>query len=111
MDFRQPEYVLSKYGIKIKKCCATCIHRHPESEARRICDAGEGLVRPSDVCSNYEIIQKIVNNAGKADGRIRKKDFLMYVLDYPRNHDMRREKSVDDIIEEYESEYGSRFII
>ena len=101
------EYYVNRYRIVIKKCCASCMHKHPNSEFMRICDSGEGLVKPSFCCEKWQMHPKL-NNAGKGGGKVRKKEFLYFVSDY--KHPPTYHKKIWELIEEYEAEFGSRFL-
>lgn len=101
-------FVRTKYGTLIRKCCATCIHKNVHGEFTRLCDAGEGIVRPKHICANWEMQPKF-DNAGKADGRIKKRRYLYFVQEYqqPKKGPL---VPATQIRKEYEEEYGTVFL-
>jgi len=102
-------FITNDRGIVIKKCCASCIHMEPENEFRRKCKIGEGSVRPSGLCSDWAMRENL-RNAGKGDGKIKKKRYLKYVHDYVHPTPPAEPVSINTIRREYEEEYGSIYL-
>lgn len=97
------EYVINPYGIAIKKCCASCIHKQFYSDDLRKCEFGATKLKPTNVCKRWELIHKL-NNAGKGGGRIKKKRWLLHILDADDS------LTLQEKIRAYEDVFGSRFI-
>ena len=92
---------INKFGIKIRKCCASCKHRLLASDNYRDCDLGERHVKPTYLCPNWDLEQKL-DNAGKGSGKVKKKDYLMYIAKYGTGNILEDSKK-------YEKTNGSRF--
>jgi hypothetical protein len=97
------EYVINSYGIAIKKCCASCKHKLFYSDDFRACEFGATKLKPTNVCKRWEQLPKL-SNAGKGDGRIRKKRWLMHLLESDDS------LTLQEKIKAYENVFGSRFI-
>lgn len=73
------EYVKNDYNCTIVKCCASCANQNPISDKQRLCLSGEGNVSPHYLCPMWKMRESL-KNAGKGDGRIKKKSYLMRVI-------------------------------
>lgn len=74
-------YVRNSYGIPIKKCCASCVHKHINPQGaiiERLCDAGRGVIESSGYCEGWHM-QPFLDNAGKGDGQVKKKEYVEYI--------------------------------
>lgn len=79
------QYVRNHFGIVIKKCCASCIHKQLQGKGAavtRICDAGEGIIKPSALCQDWQMIPTL-DNAGKGDGRVKCPQYIQYLRSKP----------------------------
>ena len=65
---------VNRYGAGIVKCCASCTHKVIDTRSR-ICDCGGGIVKPSDLCTDWQV-QKGLENAGKGGGKVKKRAYL-----------------------------------
>lgn len=93
------KYVRNQYGIAIKKCCASCAHKHIIGKASvisRLCDAGEGVVQPSHLCKDWRMVAEL-DNAGKGGGRVKRPDYI----DFLRRHPIGGETPVSVFREEW----------
>ena len=107
----QEELYTNKFGIYIKKCCASCVHAVLDSRMR-ICQDGEGVVPSSFVCKHWKIKDGL-ENAGKGGGDVKRKEYLRYALTSleqeeklaERNKHHRR-KTVAEVRKEYSERYG-----
>lgn len=113
------ETVKNKYGTDIVKCCASCMHNTgPSGEYTRICNAGEGIVKIDSYCTQWEMKRRLSKDSrimdldavGKGDGKIKKKKYLDFLLNYTQSEDPKQHKSVSEIREEYEARYGSVYL-
>lgn len=82
-------YENNNMGIPIKKCCASCEHKRFDNK-NRICLLGEGMVPPSYVCKRWRMSSNLLN-VGKGDGRIKKREYLMYALNRLMEEDVSAE--------------------
>ena len=57
-SLKQVERVPNKYGIMIKKCCASCQHKCLDDFARRHCNLTRRPVRAGYVCGDWEMSSK-----------------------------------------------------
>lgn len=79
------KYVRNHFGIVVKKCCASCIHKQLQGKGAavsRICDAGEGVVKPSALCQDWQMMPSL-DNAGKGDGRVKCPQYIEYLRSKP----------------------------
>jgi hypothetical protein len=95
----------NKNGVDIVMCCASCIHNAGLSSKttlkRRCSDAGTEV--PNDfLCAEWEM-KPHMQNAGSGFGRVKKKEYLEYVLENSGK------ESLDKIRYTWEKLYGSRF--
>lgn len=96
------------YGVPIVMCCASCAHKLFDKGGLRVCTKGEGVIRTSYLCSDWVVSPKL-DNAGKGGGKVKKKNYLLFVSNYPRPAD-NGIVTLSEIREEYEKRFGSRFI-
>lgn len=96
--------VTNKYGIKIKKCCASCLHKRLNNEKTRNCTLGETNVNPKYLCPSWAMsVEPNLDNAGKGGGRIRKKEWFAFLDKSPHG-------DIEITEKEFNKKYGSRFI-
>ena len=75
------QFATNRCGIKVRKCCASCIHKCLSSTSARTC-ALHGKKEEVDqlhVCDHWQL-EPSLDNAGDSQGRVKKKDFLMFVI-------------------------------
>lgn len=73
------EFTRNGYGVRIRKCCASCRHKAIDSRLR-LCMKGEGHVSPTSVCEMWECNPPLMS-AGKGDGMIKDPMYLRYCID------------------------------
>ena len=101
----------NKYGVDIVKCCASCKHNiGAASEFTRVCDDGEGIVKPNSLCAHWMMKQNL-EKAGKGGGGIKKKHYLEWLLNYKQPENPKLHVSLEDRQIEYEHQFGSRYLI
>lgn len=101
--------IKNKYQIDIVQCCASCAHNiGMDTEKTRICDAGEGIVKPSSYCKGWAM-RKGLDKAGKAGGRVKKLSYLTFVLEY-QQPEGRDPLTVDEKRAEYMEKFGSIYL-
>ena len=72
-------FTVNSYGIPIKRCCASCRSCKLDKSCR-YCIIGRRTVGSSDVCGLWAM-KEALNNAGKGDGNIKSRGYLMYAVD------------------------------
>lgn len=97
------------YGVNIVMCCASCAHKVFDKGGLRVCTKGEGTVRTSYLCSDWVLSPKL-DNAGKGGGKVKKKDYLKFVLNYPRPKPKEGFVTLSEIREVYEKLYGQIYM-
>lgn len=109
-------FTKNKYGIPIVMCCASCQYNlGASSDTTRICNKGEGMVKPTSLCSQW-IMRPALDNAGRGDGHIKKPHYIQYVkkrLDEIHRMDADVKIKIElikGINKEYMEKYGSRYI-
>ena len=104
------EFEKNRFGIQIKKCCASCKHHTDgEKDNKRkclrygvehsldyLCAKGWEMMRPGNPPKPGELN---LDNAGKGDGRVKKPQYIKYVLDHGPGH-----------ADLFEMQYGSRYL-
>ena len=70
--------VRNAYGCKIKKCCASCQHKCIESDGTRVCASMMLKVQQKFKCKKWQMSDGL-KNAGKCDGKVKRKEYLIYV--------------------------------
>lgn len=104
------EEIYSKFGNKIKKCCASCLHnRGAEREKTRICDAGKGTVVQTFSCDTYETRPSLMN-AGKGGGRVKRREYLYFLLNHDMPTDPDKRFTFKEAREEFKKKYGDIYI-
>ena len=113
---KEKKTVKNKYGVDIVCCCASCLHNRGVSgnESTRVCDAGEGMVKPSSWCAQWKMrcLMSVppktgelnLDAAGKGGGMVKSAAYLKFALNYDQS------VGIKQIRAEYERKYGSIYI-
>lgn len=116
-SLNQLERVPNKYGIMVKKCCASCQHKELDDFARRNCQLTKKRVRACYVCGDWEM-SKMLETLGCERGKVQRRDYQLTLLEVRASEglaEMRGEtvnpKPLEDIQKEFEAEHGPRFLI
>lgn len=99
------EFTRNALGVLIKKCCASCKHKKFD-KIMRICDKDKGKVSPGYICADWEM-NKTCEKAGIGGGKVKKKSYLMYVINYEQPSDLRNHVSLGGMRKEYEDKYDT----
>ena len=113
----KPKYVLNQQGLRVRKCCASCMHKtETTSDKYRECLKHGIIVSPGDVCNDW-MMSKPLRMAMKSEGRIKRIDYLMFVLNVRQSeweaHDQGLDVtpvSAEQLRTEFEQEHGSIYI-
>lgn len=108
----------NKYGIKIKKCCGSCLLRQIKNEEGRICKLSGESVKGSFLCENW-VMHHRLENAGMGGGNVKSLKYLNYYRErwLKQQEDLVAKRitadafvSAADIRKEFNELYGSEFI-
>lgn len=72
--------VKNEYGIKVKKCCASCQHKCIETKGSRTCALMMIKVEQKFKCKQWQMSDGM-KNAGKGGGTVRHPDTKEVVID------------------------------
>lgn len=70
---------MSKYYIKVTKCCASCAHKDIDEMGERTCKVTNQQIVPSERCRKWKMA-KGLQNAGKSGGVVRLKGTTEVVI-------------------------------
>ena len=109
---------LNSHGLRIKKCCASCIHKYVEEDGSRACPIIDEYVKSDHLCEHWAMDYN-TSQAGVCRGRVHKKEYLMFALAIrlgegaealnakKRGEIAPEPRSITSIRREYEEDYGS----
>ena len=109
---KEKKFIANKFGLKITMCCASCQHNAGavgDSELRRRCACGEGIVLLNSWCGRWEM-RPALDNAGKGGGRVKKKHYLHYVFNYKKPDDPKSLVPLSVIRNEYIEKFGEIYL-
>ena len=72
--------VKNTYGIKVKKCCASCQHKCIEKEGTRTCALMMIKVEQKFKCKQWQMSDGL-KNAGKGGGTVRHRETKEVIID------------------------------
>ena len=115
---RNCQQVKNVFCIKVKKCCMSCAYKDfTRHISKRQCTALDKLVAHTHVCPKWAMSQQ-QRMAGFAKGKVKRKEYLMYVLSVREEESLAQQrglkikiKSIETIREEFEEQYGSIYAI
>ena len=109
--------LVNRYGIAVKKCCASCQHKCLTDNAERKCALTNRRVKSKQKCSDWELSEKL-ESLGCERGKVQRRAYQLTLLEVRASEDLARmrgqdidPKSLEDIRKEFETEHGSRFVI
>lgn len=75
------EFVRNVYGLRIKKCCASCAYKdETRSTRKRKCTMSGKDVFPCDCCKAWKMSNLMIRAGKGKKGQVKRFDYLMYVL-------------------------------
>lgn len=93
---------------KIKKCCASCRHKMIDEEGGRVCLLMQLMVKQQFKCHKWHMA-KALCKAGRSQGMIKRREYLMYVLEVRMQG---CDETPDSLRKRFEAETGlSPFLI
>ena len=107
----------NKYGVKIRKCCASCDARViTTTDTYRMCSLDHKEVDGTDVCNSWQL-RKGLEEAGSAKGGVKRKAYFNYLQEVrdreatARNLGLRiTAKTLEEVRAEFEIDNNSIFI-
>ena len=112
--------VRNAYGVKVKKCCASCLHKCVDNDGTRICEKLELKVEQRFKCKQWEMAEGL-KNVRRRQGKIKRLEYLLFVQDVRTEEQEAIDKgnmipeemsTLDSIRKRFEEETGlSPFII
>ena len=111
------EMLVNRYGIAVKKCCASCQHKCLTDIAERKCELTGRRVRGKQKCNDWELSEKL-EMMGCERGRVQRRAYQLTLMEVRASESLAMQrgltitpKSLEEIREEFEAEQGSRFCI
>ena len=71
--------VKNEYFVKVKRCCASCLHKEITNEGARVCALMELKVEQMFRCKKWQM-SKGLENAGKSGGVVKDKETKEVVI-------------------------------
>ena len=107
----------NKFGVKIRKCCASCDARVITSKGTcRFCTLDSKDVEARDKCSNWQLRDGL-EEAGSAQGGVKRKAYFNYLQEVRDGEATARSlglriaaKSLEEVRAEFEKEHESVFV-
>ena len=117
MEAVKKEFTRNAKGVRIVKCCASCQHCGIDSvrEQIRICGSGHGEHFNDYLCNDWTIRKKLDEVESKADGRIKKPSYIMWLkeqvnkLSNENLDDKTRTMIINKLPKRYEEIFGTRY--
>lgn len=107
--------VPNRFGIMVKKCCASCQHKCLNDMAQRSCKLKKKWVSKGQVCDDWQMSEQL-DMLGNARGRVQRREYQLTLIEVRATEHLATmrgltitSKSLEDIQKEFEKEHGSRF--
>lgn len=114
--------VLNPCGLRVKKCCASCINKLVDNDGMRLCPIHNLFVESGHVCRKWQMDYN-TSQAGVCRGRVHQKEYLMFALAIRLGEDVEalrakkqckpepEPRSNESIRREYEKDYGTTILL
>lgn len=111
--------VRNAHGCKVKRRCASCQNMCIKSDGTRVCALTMMNVPKTFDCKEWQMSEGLMN-AGKSGGKVKRKEYLMFVQDVrsAENDDIQsgkiteqERKSLEEIRQMFTEKYGSIYAI
>lgn len=107
----------NSHGIRMARCCMSCAYREEtELKTQRTCALDKVEHHRYHMCRDWEM-NGSMQGVGTSGGRIKRREYLMYVLAIRLEEQLAEEKqqlvtpkSVEEIRAEFEREHGSIYM-
>ena len=70
----------NSHYINVRRMCASCHRRTVDDEGDRICEPTQKMVEQKSKCRYWQMSAAMMN-AGKGLGRIKRREYLMFVIE------------------------------
>ena len=87
--------LVNRYGITVKKCCASCQHKCLDDFANRKCELTGHKVRSKYKCDDWQMCEQL----GASESLAMQRGLNI------------TPKKLEDIQQEFETEHGSRYLL
>ncbi|WP_033147289.1 hypothetical protein [Prevotella sp. P6B1] len=114
--------VLNPCGLRVKKCCASCINKLVDNDGMRLCPIHNLFVESGHVCKKWQMDYN-TSQAGVCRGRVHKKEYLMFALAIRLGEGVEalkakkqgkpepESRTIESIRREYETDYGTTILL
>lgn len=106
-------YVRNQFDVRIKKCCASCAFKDlTRAVTERYCTEHAKTVKACEVCKSWRM-SSLLQSMQLSDGQVKRREYQLYLLKVRTEElekKVKKQKSIELIREEFESQYGSVFI-
>ena len=114
--------VLNPCGLRVKKCCASCINKLVDNDGMRLCPIHDTFVESNHVCKKWQMDYN-TSQAGVCRGRVHKKEYLMFALAIRLGEGVEalkakkqgkpepESRTIESIRREYEKDYGETILL
>jgi len=87
-------YTHNEQGVLVKRCCASCTHKDlTQMRSTRRCKIRNCDVKSCNVCSLWQM-SKQVRVAGQGLGMIKRKEYLMYLMEMRMEEQRQRDDGI-----------------
>jgi len=114
---RATETTVNKFGLVIKKCCASCQHRDFDDLERRCCLLKGKHVRGNCVCENWSMNVGL-NTLGCNRGKVQRRSYQLSLMEIRISEAETNARgkevepaSVESIRRDFEAVHGSRYLL
>ena len=109
--------LVNRYGITVKKCCASCQHKCLDDFAHRTCGLTGHKVRGKNKCGEWQMSEQL-EMMGCERGKVQRREYQLTLLEVRASESLAMQrglnitpKRLEDIQQDFETEHGSRFLI
>ena len=110
------EMVPNRFGIMVKKCCASCKHKCLNDYAQRNCELTKRKVMALQVCDDWQMSEQL-ELLGCEHGKVQCREYQLTLMEVRASEHLATmrgltitSKSLEEIQKEFEKEHGTRFI-
>ena len=83
---KRASYAVTEKGIKVQRCCASCMHKDYDDDGNRICRLLDRRVPGKNRCERWQM-SEAMQRVGWNKGGIKKQSYLMSVLAFRQEED------------------------
>lgn len=110
-------YSENEYGMSVKKCCASCVHKALTGKLRyRKCLRHLCLTKAHNVCSDWEM-NFPSRQAGASEGKVKKREYQLFLLEVRQREAAATKQgnrvtrlSIGEIRQQFEEEHGTIYM-